>query len=456
MPSPETTRRDFVKLSSAALAVAATQSARSYAKIVGANDRVRVGIVGGGDRMLGGDVPAFAANQKDLNFELVAVSDIWKLARERAVAAVEKAAGSKIDMVPNNEALYARNDIDAVLIATADFQHARHGIEAVKAGRDAYVEKPTAHRMDDARDFLKAVEGSKQIIAVGTQRRSTPAYIKAAEYIQSGKFGDIVMVEMSWNVNQPGRWRRPEVVPTLKQEDTDWNRYCLGVIKDNFDARKYLEFRLFWPYSSGIPDQWLVHQIDTVHWFTGLPHPRSVVANGGIYLWKDGRTNWDTMTAVFDYGPLDDPTKGFQVQYTSRFTNSAGGTKEFYYSNGGMIDMDKQTVTPTGGLTAREAAAMKLPANQLPSFSLMQNVEKMSNDADTSSGGRGDPQTNANMRNWMECVRSRQQPNASIRAGYAHSIALCMNVAAIQTGQKVTFDDKTQQVMVGGKPYVHA
>ena len=116
------------------------------------------------------------------------------------------------------------------------------------------------------------------------------------------------------------------------------------------------------------------------------------------------------MTAVFDYGPLDDPTKGFQVQYTSRFTNSAGGTRELYYSNGGMIDMDRQTVTPTGGLTARSAAEMKMQPNLLPSFSLIQNVEKMSNDADTSSGGRGDPQTNANMRNWMECVRSRQSP----------------------------------------------
>jgi predicted dehydrogenase len=455
MPTLGTNRRDFVKLGGAALAVAATQTAKSYAKIVGANDRVRTGIIGGGDRMLGGDVPAFVANQKDMNFELVAVSDIWRLARERAAATVEKTCGSKIDMLPNNDALYARKDIDAVLIATADFQHARHGIEAVKAGRDAYVEKPTAHRMDDARDFLKAVESSTQVIAVGTQRRSTPAYIKAAEYIQSGKFGDIVMVEMTWNVNQPGRWRRPDVVPLLKEEDTDWNRYCLGVIKDKFDPRKYLEFRLFWPYSSGIPDQWLVHQIDTVHWFTGLPHPRSVVANGGIYLWKDGRTNWDTMTAVFDYGPLDDLTKGFQVQYTSRFTNSAGGTKELYYSNGGMIDMDKQTVTPTGGLTAKLAAEMKMQPNLLPSFSLMDKVEKMDTDANTAAGPKGDPQTIANMRNWMECVRSRKTPNASIRAGYSHSIALCMNVAAIQTGQKVTFDEKTQMVMVGGKPYDH-
>jgi len=321
----------------------------------------------------------------------------------------------------------------------------------VNAGRDAYVEKPTAHTMKDARAFLAAVEKTGKIVQVGTQRRSTPSYQKAYEYINSGKFGDIVMVEMTWNVNQPGRWRRPDVVPLLKEADTDWNRYLLDLPKVPFDARKYLEFRLFWPYSSGIPDQWLTHQIDTVHWFSGLPHPRSVVANGGVYGWKDGRTNWDTLTAVFDYGPLDDPTKGFQVQYSSRFTNSAGGVKELYYSNGGMLDMDKQTVTPTGGLTARSAAEMKMQPNLLPSFSLVEKAEKMQTDADT---GGTDPQTSANVRNWMECVRSRKQPNASIHAGYSHSIALCMCVAAVQTGEKVTFDDKTQQVVVGGK--VHA
>ncbi|MDP9039590.1 MAG: Gfo/Idh/MocA family oxidoreductase [Acidobacteriota bacterium] len=458
--SSETSRREFLKSASAALAVAATQtgqsyamraSAASYAKIPGANDRVRTGIIGCGDRMLGGDLPAFVANQKEMNFELVVVSDIWKRAREQGAATVEKVSGSKVDIVRNNDELYARKDVDAVVIATADFQHARHGIEAVKAGRDAYVEKPTAHTMKDARDFRAAVHASDRIIQIGTQRRSTPAYQRAYEYIKSGKFGDIVMVEMSWNVNQPGRWRRPDVVPLLKEEDTDWNRYCMGVIKDKFDARKYLEFRLFWPYSSGIPDQWLVHQIDTVHWFTGLPHPRSVVANGGIYHWKDGRTNWDTMTAVFDYGPLDDPSKGFQVQYTSRFTNSAGGVKELYYSNGGMIDMDKQTVTSTGGLSAKSAEEMKMEPCLLEPVSLSagHNEAAVSTDANT----HGDPQTTANMRNWMECVRSRKTPNASIEAGYSHSVALCMNVAAIQTGQKVTFDEKTQQVMVGGKPY---
>jgi predicted dehydrogenase len=445
-----TNRREFLKTGSLALATTAVSwNASSYASIVGANDRVKVGVIGCGDRMKGALIPAFQQYAKEMNFEFVAVSDIWSRRREEGSAFIQKLSGNSIAAVRNNDELYARKDVDAVLIATADFQHAMHGAEAVNAGRDAYVEKPTAHTMADARLFREAVHKSGKIVQVGTQRRSTPSYQKAAEYIQSGKFGDIVMVEMTWNVNQPGRWRRPDVVPLLKEQDTDWKRYLLNRPYEPFDARKYLEFRLFWPYSSGIPDQWLVHQIDTVHWFTGLPHPRSVVANGGIYLWKDGRQNWDTMTAVFDYGPLDDPTKGFQVQYSSRFTNSAGGVKELYYSNGGMIDMDKQRVTPGGGMEAKEAAAMDLKANLLPSFSLVEKAEAVSSAADTG----GDPQTSANMRNWMECVRSRKTPNASIEAGYSHSIALCMNVAAIQTGEKVTFDDKTQQVIAGGKVY---
>jgi predicted dehydrogenase len=450
MPFENRNRRDFLKTGGAVLAATALSStASSYAQILGANDRVRVGVVGCGDRMKQALIPAFLQSSKEMNFEFVAVSDIWNRRREEGTAYIQKLSGKSVDAVRNNDELYARKDVDAVLVATADFQHAFHGVEAVNAGRDAYVEKPTAHTMEDARKFRAAVHKTGKVVQVGTQRRSTPSYQKAAEYIKSGAFGDIVMVEMTWNVNQPGRWRRPDVVPLLKEEDTDWKRYLINHPVVPFDARKYLEFRLFWPYSSGIPDQWLVHQIDTVHWFTGLPHPRSVVANGGIYLWKDGRQNWDTMTAVFDYGPLDDLSKGFQVQYSSRFTNSAGGVKELYYSNGGMIDMDKQTVTSAGGLSARSAAEMGMKPNLLNSFSLVEKAESVSTDADTHS----DPQTSANMRNWMECVRSRKTPNASIEAGYSHSVALCMNVAAIQTGQKVTFDDKTQQVIAGGKVY---
>src|SRR5437660_12155110 len=145
------------------------------------------------------------------------------------------------------------------------------------------------------------------------------------------------MVEMTWNVNQPGRWRRPQLVNEIRKEDTDWNRFLLNRReqghKPDWDPRKYLEFRLFWPYSSGIPCQWMSHQIDTVHWFSGLPHPRSVVANGGIYQSHDGRENVDTMTAVCDYGRHNDMARGFQAGDSSYISISAAAIHELYDSN---------------------------------------------------------------------------------------------------------------------------
>jgi len=171
-----------------------------------------------------------------------------------------------------------------------------------------------------------------------------------------------------------------------------------------------------------------------------------VVANGGIYKWNDGRKNWDTMTAVFDYGPLNDPAKGFQVIYSSRMTNSAGGVKELYFSNGGTLNLDKNEITSEGGLTEKLAAEMDMKANLLPTVSLTKAAAAASTAADTGT----DDMTVANVRNWLECIRSRKTTNAHIEAGYSHSVALCMNVAAIQTGQRITFDDAKQQVVVGG------
>jgi predicted dehydrogenase len=286
------------------------------------------------------------------------------------------------------------------------------------------------------------VKGSDRVVQVGTQRRSARNYQLANEYIRSGKFGDIVMAEMTWNVNQPGRWRRPRLVAGIQERDTDWKRYLTTLPHEPWDPRKYLEYRLFWPYSSGIPDQWMVHQIDTVHWFTDLPRPRSVVANGGVYLWKDGRKNWDTATIVFDYGPLDDPSKGFQVVYSSRMTNSAGDVKELYYSNAGMLNLDTNEITPDGGLTERFAAAMGMTGNQLPAVKL---AEAARTEAEADTGD--DAATTANVKNWMECVRTRGKPNADIEAGYSHSVALCMTIAAMHSGRKVTFDDGKQDIV---------
>ena len=443
-------RRSFIKkaaLGTAGLAFVST--AKSYGRILGANDRVNVGIIGFSQRAQSSLIPAFMLHSKRVNFDIIGVSDIWNRRRNEGAEDLEIKTGHTIRKYRNNEELYEDRDIDAVIISTADFQHALHTVEAAKAGKDVYVEKPFAETMEDNRLALEAVKKSGIIVQIGSQRRSGKNYHAAADYIKSGRFGDIVMVEMTWNVNQPGRWRRPQEVADIRESDTDWKRYLMNRPFEPWDPRKYLEYRLFWPYSSGIPGQWMAHQIDTVHWFSGLPYPRSVAANGGIYLWKDGRTNYDTMTAVFDYGSYDDPSSGFQVLYSSRFTNSAGGTKEIYYSNGGELNLDTNKVTPNGGLNEHHAGAMNMKPNLLEEFSLKGGDVRVVTSADTGV----DNHTSQNMLNWMECIRSRKTPNAPVEAGYNHSVADIMVTAALRTGEFVTFDRNSQEVLAGGKPF---
>jgi len=443
-------RRSFVKKSALGVAGASLSlSAKSYGRILGANDRVNVGIVGFSGRFRGALLRAFLNHKDAMNFDIVGVSDIWNKRRNEGQATLEERIGHKVKAYLNNEALYDDNKIDAVIISTADFQHALHTAQAAEAGKDIYVEKPFAETMEDNKAAIKAVKKAGVILQVGSQRRSGSNYHAAKKYIDSGDFGDIVAVEMTWNVNQPGRWRRVAEVAEIKESDTDWKRYLMNRPQEAWDPRKYLEFRLFWPYSSGIPGQWMAHQIDTVHWFSDLAHPRSVAANGGIYLWKDGRKNFDTMTAVFDYGPLDDPGSGFQVIYSSRFTNSAGGVKEIYYSNAGELNLDTNMVTPNGGLTERYAGAMGMKPNLLEEYKLSDSDVKVVTSANTGA----DNSTSMHMLNWMECVRSRKQANAPVEAGYNHSIANIMTTAALRTGEFVTFDEENQEVLAGTKVF---
>jgi predicted dehydrogenase len=444
------TRRNFVKTASAATVFAGLPGALKAQQapsqgVLGANSRVRVACIGFSDRFKDSLLPAFLKSKAELNFDLVALAELWRLRREEGRARLETELGHPIAVYDSDEDLYARaKDVDAVILSTADFQHARHTVHAVKAGLDAYTEKPLAEDMDSANAALDAVRAARAaggrggaVVQVGSQRRSGRAYHFANDYIRSGAFGDIAYVDLCWNVNQPQRWRRGDLPAQLKAEDTNWKLWLLDRPRVAFDPRKYCEYRLFWPYSSGIPGQWMCHQIDTVHWFTGLHHPRSVSANGGIYLWKDGRKNADTFTTVMEYGPEDDPGRGFQVVFSSRQTNGARGNVEKYYSPRGTIDLIAGTVSGEGGgekrlqnLKLSEAAAAATAANT----------------------GAGDMEV-AHMRNWMECVCSRAQPNAPIEAGYSHAVALIMANAALRTGQRTEFDRKKRQVLAGGRVF---
>ena len=223
------TRRQFIsqsiKASAGMYAVAMGFSAKSYANIIGANNRVRLGVVGFSDRFRQSLFPSFMNHHKEMNFDIIAVSDLWKIRRQEGQDFLKDQLGHNVQACVNNDELYRIKDLDGVIISTADFQHALHAIEAVKAGKDAYVEKPFAETMQDNRAALKAIKATDRIVQIGSQRRSGNNYSAAADYIQSGKFGAITMVELTWNVNQPGRWRRPGLVAKCKEEDTDWKRF---------------------------------------------------------------------------------------------------------------------------------------------------------------------------------------------------------------------------------------
>jgi predicted dehydrogenase len=446
-------RRSFIKKTALATAAgyigASSFSAKSYGNIIGANGRVRVGVIGFSDRFRSSLLPCFMHHNKELDFDIVALSDIWKIRRDEGVAHLSEKMGHPVTGHRNNDELLDSKSVDAVIISTPDFAHALHGAAALNAGLDAYIEKPFAETMEDAKVAMKAAKDSKRIVQIGSQRRSGKNYHAANDFIRQGKFGPITKVELTWNVNQPGRWRRAALVEKMKEADTDWKRFLLNRPVEPFNARHHLEYRLFWPYSSGLPGQWMSHQIDTVHWFSDLKHPRSVVANGGVYVWKDGRENWDTITAAFDYGPENDLKSGFQVVFSSRMHNGDDNPSEIYFSNGGTLNLDTNLVSPTGGLTDRFANAMNMQANLLPTLDLKASDEKVVTSANTG----GDSLTSAHMRNWMECVRSRKETNAPVEAGYSHAIACMMTNAAARTGTKVTFDEKTQEIMAGGKAF---
>jgi predicted dehydrogenase len=244
-------RRTFLKAGGAALAASALgMTASSYARVLGANDRIRLGQLGCGDRS-GGHVNMVQFASAKIPVETVAVCDLWSMARERRAADVQQRFGQAPRQYKYSEELLKQPDIDGVMIATGDFQHAKLCMEVVQAGKDCYVEKPFANVLQEAKDARAAVKASKQVVQMGTQHRSQPYNLAVRDVLRTGRVGKIMRIEQEWSVNHE-RWRgRPEVAE-LKEQDTDWNRWLLGKPFQPFDPRVYLEFRLYKKFSSGI------------------------------------------------------------------------------------------------------------------------------------------------------------------------------------------------------------
>jgi len=284
-------RRTFLNRTAAAIAGAGMLSspALSYSRIKGANDRIMLGQIGIGGR--GSELAWIVSRLKDkYNVEMASVCDLWKVNREKAAARAESVYGRAPRSFQNMEELLAQKDIDAVIVATADFQHAPILRVVAEAGKDAYCEKPMANDLAEAKAARDAVLSRDLIVQIGSQHRSEPYQIATKQLIDTGALGEVSKVEVVWNYHGP-RWRGRREVSQIREEDTNWRKWLLNKPYRPFDPRAYFEFRLYKDFSSGIADQWLSHASDLVHYFMDDNFPKSVVAHGGVFAWPDGREN---------------------------------------------------------------------------------------------------------------------------------------------------------------------
>jgi predicted dehydrogenase len=461
-------RRTFVKQAGVTM-LAAGMSAKSYARVLGANDRIRIGQLGCGDRSQG-HVHMVQLASKQMPVETVAVCDLWSLAREHRAAQVKRVFNLEPQVYKYSEEMLARQDIDGVMIATGDFQHAKLCVDVVKAGKDCYVEKPFANVLSEALEARNIVKRSKQIVQMGTQHRSQPYPLAVRDIIRSGRIGKIVHIEQEWNVNEE-RWRfKPEDTgltkememdvnlewkqwlygrtSQLREEDTDWKRWLLGKPSRPFDPHMYLEFRLYKDFSSGIFDQWLSHGCDLVHLWTGESHPESVVASGGIFAWNDGRENPDTCVAAVTY------PKGFLYTYKTIFGNSyrsfsrihgRDGTIENYGGEGASLF----TVTREGGRQEFDPPESGPFYNKLPIVGPTKDGEEILHVPGVPPPNSLGPDDDdlGHMVNWLQSMQTRTVPNATVDHGFSHALVCIMATKAYWSGKKQYWDPHKEQII---------
>jgi predicted dehydrogenase len=439
-------RRSFLTGGAAALG----STALSYGKILGSNDRISLGHIGVGRR--GRELASVASGLKDSHrVEMTAVCDLWRVNRERAVKDTTRAYARAPRSFQYLEDLLALNDVDAVIISTADFQHAPILRLAAEAGKDAYCEKPMANVLDEAKAARDAVRSRNLIVQIGTQHRSEPYQIAAKEWIARGVLGPVTKAEIVWNYHGP-RWRGRSEVNQIREADTDWKKWLLNKPYRPFDPQAYFEFRLYKDFSSGIADQWMSHGIDMIHYLLDDHFPKSVVAFGGVFAWPDGRETPDTFQALLEY------PSGFLVSYSTSFGNDSDsftrimGKKGTFVNEGGEGSPRWKLVEEKGTHEAnpfvhRRQKLVTLSHAELHSMPWAQRLLTGAVEKSYGSLPFVFDSNPSHMKNWFECLRSRKDPNATVDHGFAHSVAVIMAAQSQQQGKRLYWDRSNEQIL---------
>lgn len=395
------TRRDFITSSTqGVVGTGITLSAASWNNVLGANDRVRLGIIGIGTR--GSDLMTHFLKEPDV--EIVALCDVYEDALNQAK---EKTEG-KAKTYGEYRDLLAAKEVDAVLIATPDHWHMQMAVDACNAGKDVYVEKPLTWAWQEGHKVIDAVKANKSVLQVGLQQRSGAHFAEAKrEIIDSGKIGKITYVRTYWHGTR-AHLRKPNF--TEQPAGLDWKKWLGSAKYRPFNAHQFYNWRAYFDFGGGQIGDLFTHWIDVAHWYLGDDLPIAATAAGGVFHYKDGRTAPDTISLQLEY------PKEWVVTFDATLVpGNRDGAMEFIGTGGKLIlDREVYIFQPT------------VQRGQPP---VKATVGKATMALETE-----------HVRNFVACVKSRKTPNSDVVSGHRSSLASNLGKIAYLKKQRVLFD----------------
>ena len=429
-----TTRREFIRQVGAAAAAGAmastgerpaAQTMAAKGRVIGANDRINVGFIGCGGRMNTHIRRVMERNKERGDVQAVAVNDIWDKRTQRA----REATGvDERSVYHDYREICARPDVDVVVIASPDHWHHPQAMEALRQGKDVYLEKPMTYTVDEAREIADAVKATGRVLQVGSQYTSMDHFWKAKKAIADGLIGEVMWASGGFgrNRNQRGEWNYA-IDPEATEKTLDWKQFIGSAPKRAFDPERYFRWRKYWDYSGGIATDLFYHTVSPLLLTIGGEFPLRVTSSGGIYKQKD-REVPDTFFMNVDY-------PSWTMQLACSVGSGVGAPLVVHGSQATIfLAQNSESLTNT---------QIEIVPDQEYREEFAKKTGKDALKIDVQPVPRGG---HPHMDNFLECVRSRQEPNLPARLGYQAMAAIGMGVQAYRQSEVLFFDRRKEKV----------
>ncbi len=403
-------------------------------------------------------------SQDDLNIEIRGVCDIFSTYAELARATgantnregTDGKMGDSPEVFKNYKELIASPDIDAIIIATPDHWHAPMAIEAARAGKHVYCEKPMSWSVQETYELRKAIRETGIVFQLGHQGRQTEAYMKAKEAISRGVIGRVNLIEVTTNRNDPnGAWVYP-IHADAGPETIDWQQFIGQAPWSEFSLERFFRWRCWWDYSTGLSGDLLTHEYDAMNQIFGFGIPDTAVSSGGIYFFKDGRTVPDVLHTVFEF-----EEKELTMMYSATLASGRARGKVIMGHDGSMEVSNSLTVYADRASTKyKEEIANGVIDPLLPILNYTPGRKKI--DAVTSAteqyfagrgllytyrGGRRVDTTHLHVREWLHCIRNGGTPSCNVDQGFEEAITAHMGTVSYHEGRKVRWDREKEVII---------